>query len=148
MKPSSFRLPGLSLLAVIGLLVAGCATGPGGGGPDSEPLIDTDGDGLFDVFEEEITTDPDIDDTDGDGYLDGYEWEFFTDPLDANSYDYLDGNGDVIWDHYPYPDDLEGEGSQWGDVAMNFELPDYWVQDVSLYSFYGNVIQVVATADT
>ena len=129
------------------LMVAGC-TSSVTGDDDVEDLVDTDADGLYDTFEAEIETDPEVDDTDGDGYLDGDEWEMFTDPLDADDFEYLNGNGERVWDHYPYPFGLEGTGSAYGDVVANFTLPNYWVQQVHLYSFYGNVIQIVSTADS
>ncbi len=108
---------------------------------EPEPLVDTDGDGLFDVFEEEISTDPTLEDTDGDGYSDFEEWELYTNPSDAQDYEYQGG-----WDHQPYPLDLEGTGTQWGEVANNFQLLDYYGQQISLYSFYGNVVEIVSEA--
>ena len=151
MTTTLLRCTHLGFVAVAALLLGpGCDSGTGGGGDgeDSEPLIDTDGDGLYDVFEEEITTDPELEDTDEDGYTDGEEWELYTDPLNPDDYEYLDGSGNVIWEHYPFPLDLEGEGSAYGDVAEYFAQPGRWDQLVNLYGFYGNVVQIVATADT
>jgi hypothetical protein len=144
------RCTPIALLAAGALLLGpGCDSGTGGGdGPDSEPLVDTDGDGLYDTFEEEISTDPELEDTDEDGYTDGEEWELYTNPLDPYDYEYLDGSGNVIWEHFPYPLDLEGEGSGYGDIAEYFAATGRWDQLVNLYSFYGNVVQIVATADT
>ena len=42
---------------------------------------DTDGDGLSDVFEAEIGTDPENPDTDGDGFSDQFEYAHYMDPL-------------------------------------------------------------------
>jgi len=137
-----------SLSIALLALAPGCDSGSGGGGDDPEPLIDTDGDALFDVFEAEIGTDPELEDSDGDGFFDGDEWAVYTNPLDPDDYEYVDGSGEVIWDHFPYPLDLEGEGYQYGEVAHNFAQPDYWGQLVNLYSFYGNVVQIVSTADS
>ena len=151
MNMTPLRISWMATLAAAALWVGpGCdsGTGDGDGGPDSEPLVDTDGDGLYDVFEEEITTDPDLEDTDEDGFTDGEEWELFTDPLDPDDYEYLDGNGAVVWEHFPYPLDLEGEGNGYGQIAENFAQPDLWDQLVNLYGFYGNVVQIVATADS
>jgi hypothetical protein len=54
------------------------------------PLLDTDGDGLPDVVEQIVGTDPTLADTDGDGLSDGDETQDYgTDPLDADS----DGDG-------------------------------------------------------
>lgn len=145
----SRRTPPALIAAGALLLGSGCDSGTGGDeGPESEPLVDTDGDGLYDTFEEEITTDPELEDTDEDGYTDGEEWGLYTNPLDPEDYEYLDGSGNVIWEHFPYPLDLEGEGSGYGDVAEYFAQPSRWDQLVNLYSFYGNVVQIVATADT
>jgi len=143
--------PFFMALAAAGLIVLGCDSGSGGGGGEDttqEPLVDTDGDTLYDVFEDEIGTDIELEDTDEDGFLDGEEWDAFTDPLDPDDYEYLDSSDQPLWDHFPYPPDLEGEGSQWGDVVDNFALPNYWGQLVNLYGFYGNVVYVVSTADS
>lgn len=55
----------------------------------SQATTDSDGDGLFDVVEPDLGTDPDNPDTDGDGLLDGQEAAFNTDPLHADT----DGDG-------------------------------------------------------
>jgi len=137
----------VALSVCAAFLMLGC-TNIGETGTNEEPLVDTDGDGLFDSFEEQIGTDPTLEDTDEDGYLDGDEWYAFSDPLDAEDFDYLDGEGNVIWSHHAYPADLVGTGTTMGEVATQFSLPDYWVQQVNLYSLYGNVIQIVSTADS
>ena len=139
----------VSLLAALGLLMLpGCETG-GDTEVEEEPLVDTDGDGLYDSFEDEdIGTDPTLDDTDGDGYFDGDEWSLFTDPLDPADFEYVDADGAVVWNHYPYPADLESTGTEVGEIPPNFALPNYWGQDTSLYSFYGNVIHVIMTANS
>ena len=46
---------------------------------------DTDGDGLPDIDEIEIGTDPLDADTDGDGWTDGDELDWGTNPLDPDS---------------------------------------------------------------
>jgi len=138
-----------TLLAISGLALAAAGCDPADDDDVAEiAFVDTDGDGLWDDFETQIATDPAVSDTDGDGYVDGDEWSMFTNPLDAADYEYLDGNGNRVWDHHAYPLDLEGTGSQFGEVLPDFSLPNYWVQQTSLYSFYGNVIQVVSTADS
>lgn len=48
--------------------------------------LDSDGDGLADVWEQVIGTDPDNPDTDGDGVSDGQEVEDGTDPTDPASF--------------------------------------------------------------
>ena len=59
----------------------------GGTIPATSPTLDTDGDGLTDVFEDEVTgTDPTLPDTDYDGYTDYEEYIAGTDPLDQDDY--------------------------------------------------------------
>ena len=85
------RSPPISLrqvatfFAVALLLVAGSTTGQDAG--------DSDGDGLSDVVEVGLGTDPFDPDTDGDGADDGYELISGTDPLDALSFPDADGDG-------------------------------------------------------
>lgn len=47
---------------------------------DGSTLVDTDGDGLVDLAEQMLTTDPDDWDTDGDGFSDGFEHSHYMDP--------------------------------------------------------------------
>ncbi len=80
----------------------------GSGVPEcGEPLIDTDGDGLADMMEFSIGTDPLDRDTDGDGLSDYLEWRFRDsglDPLDPDDSDCyipppcIDSNGDGLCD--------------------------------------------------
>jgi hypothetical protein len=53
--------------------------------PTAAPNGDTGGDGLTDVAEAQLGTDPTLVDTDGDGIADGQEVAAGTDPLDPNS---------------------------------------------------------------
>jgi len=65
----------------------GGGQGGGGSGNGEIPTVeDTDGDGLNDILEGEIGTNPLLPDTDGDGYTDYEEYLAGTDPLDANDY--------------------------------------------------------------
>ena len=84
----------------------GGAQGGGGGEPpslatelgDGEIPVaeDTDGDGLSDEFEEQVTqTDPLVQDTDGDGYTDYEEYMASSDPNDSGSTPV--GTGFIIW---------------------------------------------------
>ncbi|WP_222822383.1 Rib/alpha-like domain-containing protein, partial [Gulosibacter bifidus] len=101
-----------------------------------DPNKDSDGDGLTDVREEELGTDPNNPDTDGDGLNDGQEVnETNTDPLDGDSDDdgltdgrevnetktdpnNPDSDGDGLTDgqevlggdHNPFDDDNDGIG--------------------------------------
>jgi hypothetical protein len=59
---------------------------------------DTDGDGLTDVYENEVThTDPNNPDTDGDGLSDGLEVQLGTNPLNAYSQDSTHNQKDGAW---------------------------------------------------
>jgi len=103
--------PAVLLAFCAALLVAGCSllviTGLGDFKPDGDP----DGDGLVNIIEFNIDTDPTDPDTDGDGAPDGWEYNNSLDPSD----DY-DGGGlrgfilDYIYDHdLDFPDDLPGD---------------------------------------
>mgnify|MGYP001823469540 CR=1 FL=1 len=54
--------------------------------PPGTVLSDRDADGLPDVEERRIGTDPDVPDTDGDGFIDGSETAVGTDPLDPEDF--------------------------------------------------------------
>ncbi|MEZ4432250.1 MAG: hypothetical protein R3F65_07535, partial [bacterium] len=58
-------------------------------------LDDTDGDGLADIEEVELGTDPEVADTDGDGLSDGFEVRYGFDPLTAGD-ELLDPDGDGL----------------------------------------------------
>lgn len=62
------------------------ATGTDPATPSGTAPPDMDGDGLTDIEETNIGTDPGVADTDGDGFSDGVEVREGTDPLDPNSY--------------------------------------------------------------
>lgn len=63
-------------------------------GYDTQGLRDTDRDGLSDLLEMKLGTDPFKADTDGDGFTDGEEvLAYGTDPLDPNSFPNLNGVG-------------------------------------------------------
>ncbi len=134
----------LAFFAAGALLVPGCtddAIPDDPTIPEAEP--DSDGDGLWDSFEDQIGTSSDEPDTDGDGYDDGEEWDLYTNPLDALDYEYEGG-----WAHHPYPAGLTGGGIGDNRVIDDIKLFDYYGQQVQLYTFYGNVILVAATADS
>ena len=58
--------------------------------PTSQAALDSDGDGLTDVEEQQLGVDPNKADTDGDGLVDGEEVNIYhTDPLKADT----DGDG-------------------------------------------------------
>jgi hypothetical protein len=76
-----------------------------------DPLFDTDADGLADVVEDRIGTDPYHDDTDGDGLRDGVEWRLGIsgldpfDPTDASCY-----TPERVTDAEEPCDDADGDG--------------------------------------
>jgi hypothetical protein len=86
----------------------------------SEPIIDTDGDGLFDDVELDLGLDPLLEDTDGDGLSDGDEvLVYFTDPLLEDT----DGDGLSDGDELdlgldPLLSDTDGDGLSDGDEVL------------------------------
>jgi hypothetical protein len=144
----------VSLILVMGLVLAGCpmlqenlslpGTGGGGGGntgnqaPTGKPIPsstggrsaenDRDGDGLSDIEESLLGTDPNNPDSDGDGISDGDEVRNGTDPTDPDS----DGDGltDGEEDYYntdPNKKDTDGDGwdDKWEiDHGTNPLVPD------------------------
>ena len=85
------------------------------------PLRDSDGDGLTDVREEELGTDPYNADTDGDGYSDSEEIANGYDPLSNDS----DGDGLTDADELskyktdPLKADTDGDGYSDGEEVAN-----------------------------
>lgn len=65
--------------------------------PEAEP-VDTDGDGLSDLDEEDWKTDPSNPDSDGDGLTDGYEAAHDWNPGDADQDSDGTQDGDNDWD--------------------------------------------------
>ena len=79
--------------------------------PQVDSDVDTDGDGLTDVRERELGTDPTRTDTDGDGLGDGYEVAGGTNPLVADT----DGDGlsdglEAAYCSNPLVADTDGDG--------------------------------------
>ena len=133
------------LIALSALGLAACAPG-GAGGPgagDGTGPADLDNDGLPDSWEVANDLATDNADTDGDGHSDADEVFGYSDPLDADDGLYQGG-----WDRQPWPADIEEQevGYAIGSVAPNFALPDSYGDNISLWSFYGNVILVKNSA--
>jgi len=109
---------------------------------DIDPNLDSDTDGLSDVEEEELGTDPYVFDTDNDGYGDGDEVREGSDPLDGESKIYAGG--------WPYNSDKAALGVvSWeeepivGDQVPNFIGVDAYGDSVELYDFAGSGVPVV-----
>jgi len=96
---------------------------------------DSDGDGLSDMEEAIMGTDPDNADTDGDGFDDGEEVEANSDPKNGNHFPYLGG-----WAIGDCWDDIEETGTEVGDIAEQFELIDQHGQMLRLHDFCDRTI--------
>ena len=113
---------------------------------------DTDGDGLTDLEEFDLTTDPNDDDSDDDGLLDGWEQDNGLDPLDAGGDnggggdpdgDGLDNLGEQAAGTDPHHLDTERDGLPDGWEVANGFAPLAWdadwdgdVDGLSTYSEY------------
>jgi hypothetical protein len=136
-------LPLLSFSSAALLLVlAGCA----GSGGNSEP-VDTDGDGLTDAFEMEISSsDPLVADSDGDGFADGDEYLSFFDPTDGDDYPYA-GEYPRLPLPKPLAKSIGPTGWEQGDISDDWTGTDQYGESVSLHKFYGNVVLIEVAAD-
>lgn len=99
-----------------------------------DPNLDSDGDGLKDVEETELGSDPFNEDSDGDGYLDPWEVAEGSDPTDEASLIYAGG-----WPYNPAKDDIVDPGfegsSRRGETVPRFVLKDQFNDDVDIYDF-------------
>lgn len=114
---------------VVFLLIIGLATFPAGcASPeelaeDPQEELDTDGDGVPDVVELQIGTDPMNPDTDGDGLTDGQElYEYNTDPLvaDTDGDGLSDGDEVLVYGTDPLNPDTDGDGLSDGDEILHY----------------------------
>lgn len=141
MRSLAVACPYLAIVAAGGLMLLGCEEGPGGpGGPGGG--TDSDGDGLYDSFEEEIGTDPEAEDSDGDTYLDGDEYLNYYKPWDDTDYPRV---GD--YPRYGQTDDISATGIEEGDTVSDFSADDQYADGLHLYEFYGNVVLIEISAD-
>lgn len=115
-------------------------------GPD--PTLDSDEDGVTDVEEEALGSDPQNPDSDEDTYLDGWEVAEGKDPNDPESRIYKG-----YWPYNPDKADLEdvgwsGEPLSPGDKVGNHDGRDQFNQKVELFDFFdhGKDILVDASA--
>tara|TARA_Y100001968_G_C19423922_1_gene753282 strand:+ start:142 stop:873 length:732 start_codon:yes stop_codon:yes gene_type:complete len=120
------------------LALAACST---------DPDLDSDGDGLTDVIEAELGTDPTLADTDADGYTDSQERHAGTDALDPASLIYAGGwpyniNKDSIAD--PGWDQETSEGL----LVPRFRALDQFGDEVDLYDFAGQGVPIVLDLGT
>ncbi len=105
--------------------------------------MDSDQDGIDDATEFELGTDPERSDTDGDGFSDNEEINQGSDPTDGNDRPYLGG-----WaKDRSCRDGISATGHGVGDIVENFELPDQFGENVSLYDFCGRAVLLVASAE-
>ncbi len=132
-------IPRLNLRSLVGLAAAGLLVGCTG---TAESTTDTDGDELVDRFEAAIGTDPESDDTDGDGFSDSEEYLNYFDPDDEADFPRA---GE--YPRYARPGDLEGEGSDVGQILEDFVRVDQYNEEISLHEFYGNVVVIGVGAD-
>jgi len=115
--------------------------GAAGAGESASP--DSDGDGLTDAEEEELGSDPNEADTDGDGWDDLEEVEGNTDPTKKNDHPYEGG-----WAIADCRDDIDGDGdnSQVGNIADQFQLTDQFGDNVRLHDFCDREVVLIGAA--
>ncbi|MBX2800995.1 MAG: TlpA family protein disulfide reductase [Myxococcales bacterium] len=134
----TIRIPHAAFAAILAL--AACS----GGGPDgnNKPTADDrDGDGLTDVEEAELGSNPDDVDTDRDGWEDGEEVAQYTNPIDGYDHPYEGG-----WTIDACRNDLSGSLASIGSVAPNFAIEDQFSDLLKLHDFCDQVVLLVAAA--
>ena len=106
--------------------------------------LDIDEDGLLDIEEEELGTDPMVADSDGDGHLDGAEALEGTDPLDFEDHPYFGGY--EIDAHCN--EQISAEGNGIGQVTDRIQGPDQFDEVVDSYDFCGKYLLLINALDT
>jgi len=104
---------------------------------DKASSVDTDGDGLTDVEEEEMGTDPLSTDTDEDGWTDGVEDNSHTDPTDPEDHPYEGG-----WPIDACRYDLEPTGMTQGDIINDVTLLDQYGEELRIHDLCNHVIMI------
>jgi len=111
----------------------------------NDAALDLDSDGLINVDEFNLGTQPDVADTDGDGLLDGEEvGTFGTNPLDFDSDDDGLNDGDEINTHSTDPLDADtddGGRTDGGEVNQDGTDPLFADDDFTLFRFVSNGLQ-------
>lgn len=97
-------------------------------------LTDTDGDGLDDYYEKNVShTDPNGNDADGDGISDGDEIGIYnTDPFDSDSDNDRLSDYDEIFNTNTDPNDIDTDGdnlSDWSEINYYNTDPNLWDSD-------------------
>lgn len=118
------------LLLLSAFVGGGCVT-------SVEVDIDADKDGLVTSEEETIGTDPEVADSDGDTFADGDEVLSNTDPTDAADKPYKNG-----WTIDPCRHDVEGEGTEVGQVSTTWDLQDQFEETVKIADFCNQVVAI------
>jgi len=127
----------ISVALGLAALLVGCVT-------DVDMPLDLDKDGLLDIEELDIGTDPNEADSDGDGHLDGAELEMGFDPLDYEDHPYMGG----------YEIDLDCrnnvmvEGNSMGEVTDKISGPDQFGEMVTSHDFCGKALLLINALDT
>lgn len=157
-----------TLLPALSLLFLGCVPDePAGTKPANEadpgnevdPDADDDGDGLTNVEEADLGTDPAAADSDGDGFEDADELDAGTNPSWEWSHVYEEG--DYLVGACPDAPDVDAAGptgtgsydtSSWdayreGDILANFAATDKFGQEVTPYAFCGNYTLITMGAE-
>ena len=122
-----------TMLLITTIGITACLNGK----TEVDPNVDTDGDGLTDVEETELGTDPNNEDSDGDGTSDGDEVDLGLDPNDEESKPYAGG-----WPNNPDKDEYNAPGadeagSGLGDLLVGAVLMDQFGEMVDIYDFTG-----------
>lgn len=115
-------------------------TGQGTDESEPDPNLDTDEDGITDLDEAELGTDPELADTDGDGVDDNDEIECGSLPTDPEDECYECG-----WKQKD-PGNLVSTGADIGDVMDDASFPDQCGDWIRLWDFWGEYHILYMTA--